>query len=611
MIYLEFQEGTSNKFWKIEVNGNTFTVTFGKVGTAGKSQQKNFDSPEEAQKEADKLVASKRKKGYIDVGKDISVNDMQQIETRERQLNLLIKKIEEFVDNQSSETLRYYPYALQTIMGDINDENDLYNLIIQYPKLRPNVLRVFDALMISFGKRNILWVDDETQAGLSLATHFALANKYDVPMLTRFINFCDIDHASRIYERIVSIWNQWGFCQETCDLIVSFMIRDQNGEYLPEKLNEQELSITSLIQKNENANILLASIRNWLDGDSLQAKNYRRNENILNEDEFIETLTPLFASLFKIDTVEAEESAEKYVQLYVAGKVPKINQIYKKPEAPLQKGTKEQLFADIMGSMDDLGWKVYEKSRKKGLKLNLESKIGIGKPDPTRSCIIRIDGQKYNKIMHYVNGNVGDNWVTKKFEGMDYSGVPDSFFKENLFPALLKWTENKIDTQAYLNLYGDQVNICLAVSETGMGWIEEVVDRHDKLKEWQTVFLTSVKNSEFTKWTCKEFGADVNFWLIFAWIDQLGSDIVVEFLSVINSHLKKEHQDSRTCIQNDILPYIEAYYETLKKEDTGHKQAKDFLKILPEANAFYKLSKGKNLPFNKKAKAFAEEILSR
>src|SRR5439155_2697508 len=63
-----FREGTSDKFWAIEVDGPRFTVQFGRVGTAGQSQTKEFKSDAEAQAAADKLIAEKTKKGYAEVG---------------------------------------------------------------------------------------------------------------------------------------------------------------------------------------------------------------------------------------------------------------------------------------------------------------------------------------------------------------------------------------------------------------------------------------------------------------------------------------------------------------------------------------------------------------
>lgn len=63
---LVFADGSSNKFWKIELDGSSHTVTFGRVGTNGQTQTKDFGSDDEAKKSYDKLVAEKIKKGYVD-----------------------------------------------------------------------------------------------------------------------------------------------------------------------------------------------------------------------------------------------------------------------------------------------------------------------------------------------------------------------------------------------------------------------------------------------------------------------------------------------------------------------------------------------------------------
>ncbi len=62
-----FTEGSSQKFWAIEVEGKGFTVHFGRLGTMGQAQKKEFASEAEAQKAADKLIAEKTKKGYAEV----------------------------------------------------------------------------------------------------------------------------------------------------------------------------------------------------------------------------------------------------------------------------------------------------------------------------------------------------------------------------------------------------------------------------------------------------------------------------------------------------------------------------------------------------------------
>lgn len=63
-----FSEGTSNKFWRITVDGVTQTVHFGRIGTAGQEQSKAFDSDAAVKAATDKLIAEKVKKGYVEVG---------------------------------------------------------------------------------------------------------------------------------------------------------------------------------------------------------------------------------------------------------------------------------------------------------------------------------------------------------------------------------------------------------------------------------------------------------------------------------------------------------------------------------------------------------------
>ena len=62
----EFVEGTSSKFWEIQLEGSSFTTRYGKIGTDGQVTLKEFDSADKAQKEYDKLVAEKTKKGYVE-----------------------------------------------------------------------------------------------------------------------------------------------------------------------------------------------------------------------------------------------------------------------------------------------------------------------------------------------------------------------------------------------------------------------------------------------------------------------------------------------------------------------------------------------------------------
>jgi predicted DNA-binding WGR domain protein len=62
----QFVEGSSSKFWAIELDGNRFTVTWGRIGTAGQTQTKEFSTDAEAKKQYDKMIAEKEKKGYTE-----------------------------------------------------------------------------------------------------------------------------------------------------------------------------------------------------------------------------------------------------------------------------------------------------------------------------------------------------------------------------------------------------------------------------------------------------------------------------------------------------------------------------------------------------------------
>ena len=68
MARYEFSDGSSNKFWDITISGKSFTVRFGRIGTAGQEQTKSFTTADLARTEHDKLVAEKTKKGYKLVG---------------------------------------------------------------------------------------------------------------------------------------------------------------------------------------------------------------------------------------------------------------------------------------------------------------------------------------------------------------------------------------------------------------------------------------------------------------------------------------------------------------------------------------------------------------
>lgn len=61
-----YQDEKSHKFWTIDYIGNRYTVTYGKVGTSGSIKVKTFESEDECQKEAEKRIREKLRKGYLE-----------------------------------------------------------------------------------------------------------------------------------------------------------------------------------------------------------------------------------------------------------------------------------------------------------------------------------------------------------------------------------------------------------------------------------------------------------------------------------------------------------------------------------------------------------------
>ncbi|MES2900382.1 MAG: AAA domain-containing protein [Pseudomonadota bacterium] len=63
---LRFEQGSSRKFWRAGAHGNELRVTYGRIGSAGQNNIKQFESAERAVRELNKLVEEKLRKGYVD-----------------------------------------------------------------------------------------------------------------------------------------------------------------------------------------------------------------------------------------------------------------------------------------------------------------------------------------------------------------------------------------------------------------------------------------------------------------------------------------------------------------------------------------------------------------
>lgn len=67
MRRFELVSGTSNKYWEISQSGTEVTVHFGRIGSDGQTQTKDYGAWDEAAERVRKLVAEKLREGYVEV----------------------------------------------------------------------------------------------------------------------------------------------------------------------------------------------------------------------------------------------------------------------------------------------------------------------------------------------------------------------------------------------------------------------------------------------------------------------------------------------------------------------------------------------------------------
>jgi len=63
---LHFEQGASRKFWRAALRGSELTVSYGRIGSTGQSLLRQFETPERAMREMEKLVDEKLRKGYVE-----------------------------------------------------------------------------------------------------------------------------------------------------------------------------------------------------------------------------------------------------------------------------------------------------------------------------------------------------------------------------------------------------------------------------------------------------------------------------------------------------------------------------------------------------------------
>ena len=75
--YLEYKDNKRDRFWQIELDDNTFTITFGNVGEEGEVRLSQFKNSERALLQAEKFIEKKLANGYVEVQKSLKEDKIE------------------------------------------------------------------------------------------------------------------------------------------------------------------------------------------------------------------------------------------------------------------------------------------------------------------------------------------------------------------------------------------------------------------------------------------------------------------------------------------------------------------------------------------------------
>lgn len=177
-----------------------------------------------------------------------------------------------------------------------------------------------------------LLIEKEVEHAYSLAASVAKKNKNDVSLLTYCVNYCDPDIVDfdGLGIELVEVWAVWGFCPEISDLVASFLLREEYGISVFDSsisLEQSSPAFSEAMQDENNSNMFLASLCNWLNSEVPTAEELREKLHA-DEDEYVEiALAKAFEIIFKLEETQAQSSAGKYLALYKDGKTPTRSQI--------------------------------------------------------------------------------------------------------------------------------------------------------------------------------------------------------------------------------------------------------------------------------------------
>lgn len=564
--YLEYNDVKASKFWQLKQESNELTITFGKVGAAGTTQQKTCASAEAAQKEAEKQANAKIKKGYAAVDITAPRPDPEELKKRLRQMQALIEKIEVYKNDLTSETLAYYGNALRECLGDVENEAGLCAMVQKMPQLQTMLLAVFEAILEAGQRYDYLWEEGGMQAGQTIAGKLAVASLPGVAQLNAFVNSCDLDHAVDLDEAITAAWNKWGLCPEVCDLVLNYGAKSQYGaDYYSEVLNKQDPPLSALVKDEKNADMILMGIGRLLRNDS---------DYFEDQDDANSVVTGVFTNAFDMAEDDAEEAADTLFDLMDEGKTLKWASLAKKgPTQP--KGDGEQLLAMVLGALDEAAQEAWEDLVKQ--RTHYYDDLTVQPPCLADMLKISLWGRKHNEFRYEPDSyrmGIGAHWAERKFD-VNFAGVGNDFWENRLLPEIMAWLQDKVDNRTYGDLYGGWVKVQIQLS--GLPYYTGWVENPTMQAEWMAYFEECLRSRAFMKWTYKDLGCGLNYWSIFDMAEQLPTDIVLDFL----------HKDFDYIV--DDAPYKKDYYvqkyikRMLARQNMSEAEAKDFLQILDKA----------------------------
>ena len=137
--YFEFQDDKSAKFWEVTTDSTLVTVRYGKIGTNGQSQTKEFADATAAAKHVAKLVAEKSGKGYVESGQ----GDESQVASElvpEATPTAPRKKAASAKKTASTNPAKDPEASAESLLALLNKDDTINRLLARHPRASADLL---------------------------------------------------------------------------------------------------------------------------------------------------------------------------------------------------------------------------------------------------------------------------------------------------------------------------------------------------------------------------------------------------------------------------------------------------------------------------------------